>query len=308
MFEPGTEAYLARILEVCGPPPTAITADERRDAFEKRGRAWGRPAPDTLDVTNWYIGMSGYEIPVRIYRRKDAVKPPILLYMHGGGFVAGSIDSHHTITWGLAEESGALVISVQYRRPPESPFPAAPDDCWTALNWAVRNAAWLDADASRVAIAGDSAGGCLTAALALRVRDRQGPEIRLQALLYPCLDPDTSRPIYGTAKDPFVSRAGMSFYWDKYLEGRMDTTDPIAAPWRARDLADLAPAYILTASHDPLAEEGEQYGERLRKAGVPTVIDRVEGTIHGLLRARFASEVCRAAFGRTAQAIRSALA
>lgn len=308
MFEPGTEAYLAKIIEVCGPPSKVHTPEERRDAFERRGKVWWRPAPDTLEVRNWQIGMGGHEIPVRLYRRKDAVKPPILLYFHGGGFVAGSIDTHDAVTWGLAEQSGALVISVQYRRPPESPFPAAPDDCWAALQWAARNGTWLDADASRIAIAGDSAGGCLAASLAIQARDRQGPPVRLQMLLYPCIDPNTQRRIYTTAKDPFVSSAGMGFYWDKYLEGRIDTTDPIAAPHVAKSLAGLAPAYVQTAEHDPLAEEGEEYAARLKAAGVPTTLDRVPGTIHGLMRARFASEVCRAAFERAAHAVRDALA
>ncbi|MGE0723996.1 MAG: alpha/beta hydrolase, partial [Alphaproteobacteria bacterium] len=228
-------------------------------------------------------------------------------YFHGGGFVAGSIDTPDAITWGLAEATGALVISVQYRRPPESPFPAAPDDCWSALHWAAASADWLGADPSRIAIAGDSAGGCLTASLAIRIRDRQGPPIRLQLLLYPCLDTNTRRPIYATAKDPFVSSAGMGFYWDKYLEGRIDTTDPIAVPFAARSLAGLAPAYVQTAEHDPLAEEAEEYAARLAAAGVPTTVDRVPGTVHGLMRARFASAVCQAAFERAATAVRNAL-
>lgn len=308
MFEPGTEAYLARILEVCGPPAKVHTPEERRDAFERRGRTWWRPAPDTLEVRNWQIGMAGHEIPVRIYRRKDAVKPPVLLYFHGGGFVAGSIDTHDAVTWGLAEESGALVISVQYRRPPESPFPAATDDCWSALLWAARSGQWLDADSERLAIAGDSAGGCLTAATAIQARDRQGPKLRLQMMLYPCLDPNTGRKIYETAKDPFVSRPGMSFYWEKYLEGRLDTTDPLAAPIKATSLAGLPPAYVQTAEHDPLAEEAEEYAHRLKQAGVPVALDRVAGTVHSVMRARFASDVCRAAFVRASAALRNALA
>lgn len=308
MFEPGTEAYLARIAEVCGPPKPPRSIDERRDAFERRGAVWWRPAPDTLQVRNWQISLSGREIPLRLYRRKDAVKPPVILYMHGGGFVNGSIDTHDAVTWGLAEETGALVVSVQYRRPPENPFPAAPDDCWSALQWVTRRGEWLGADTSRIAVAGDSAGGCLAAALAIQARDRQGPELRLQALLYPCLDTNTDRPIYDTAKDPFISRAGMRFYWELYLEGRLDTTDPVAAPFRATSLAGLAPAYVQTAEHDPLAEEAEEYARRLKQAGVPVALDRVAGTVHSVMRARFASDVCRAAFVRASAALRNALA
>ncbi|BBK43283.1 lipase [Allostella vacuolata] len=308
MFEPGTEAYLARIAEVCGPPKPPRSLEERRDAFDRRGHVWWRPAPDTLDVRNWQIGMGGHEIPVRLYRRKDAVRPPVILYFHGGGFVNGSIDSHDAVTWGLAEETGALVVSVQYRRPPESPYPAATDDCWSALQWVLRQGDWLDADTGRVAVAGDSAGGCLAAATAIQVRDRQAPPLRLQALFYPCIDTNTDRAIYEQSRDPFVSRAGMRFYWEQYLQGRLDTTDPVAAPHQARNLAGLAPAFVQTAEHDPLAEEGEEYAARLQAAGVAVTLDRVPGTIHGLMRARFASDACRAAFERAAAALSTALA
>jgi acetyl esterase len=130
----------------------------------------------------------------------------------------------------------------------------------------------------------------------------------MQALLYPCLDTAVDTPAYEDNKDPFVSREGMRFYWDKYLEGRVDTQDPVAVPMRARDLSGLAPAYVLTAEHDPLGVEGEAYAARLREAGVRTTLDRVPGTIHGLLRARFASARCQEAMDRLAGALRAALA
>lgn len=307
-FEPGTQAYLSRITEVCGPPRPPRSLEERRDNFDRRCAVWRRPWPDTLAVRDWSIALPGREIPVRLYRRKDASRPPVILYMHGGGFVNGSIDTHDTVTWSLAEATGALVASVHYRRPPENPFPAAPEDCLAALDWIARSDAFLDADTSRVAIAGDSAGGCLAAALALLARDRGRPAPRMQALLYPCLDTAVDTPAYEDNKDPFVSREGMRFYWDKYLEGRVDTQDPVAVPMRARDLSGLAPAYVLTAEHDPLRVEGEAYAARLRDAGVPTTLDRVPGTIHGLLRARFASARCQEAMDRLAGALRAALA
>ena len=307
-FEPGTQAYLSRISEVCGPPRPPRSLEERRDNFDRRCAVWRRPWPDTLAVRDWSIALPGREIPVRLYRRKDASRPAVILYMHGGGFVNGSIDTHDTVTWSLAEATGALVVSVHYRRPPENPFPAATDDSLAALDWVRRGAAFLDADVARVAVAGDSAGGCLAAALALQVRDRGRPPLRMQALLYPCIDTDVDTPAYENNKDPFVSREGMRFYWDKYLEGRIDTTDPVAVPMRARDLASLAPAYVLTAEFDPLRVEGEAYARRLLDAGVPTTCRRVPGTIHGLLRARFASPLCQAEFDRLADALKSALA
>lgn len=307
-FEPGTEAYLARINEVCGPAKPPRSLEERRDNFDRRCAVWRRPAPDTLSVRDWSVNLPGREVPIRLYRRKDARTPPVILYLHGGGFVNGSIDTHDTVTWSLAEATGALVISAQYRRPPENPFPAATDDALAVLDWIRASGAWLDADAGRVAVAGDSAGGCLAAALAILARDRGRPPLRLQALLYPCLDTDVDTPAYEGAKDPFVSREGMRFYWKTYLEGRIDTPDPVAVPSRATNLAGLAPAYVLTAEHDPLCAEGEAYAERLLAAGVPTELRRIPGTIHGLLRARFASALCQRALDHLADALKSALA
>lgn len=307
-FEPGTIAYLDRITEICGAPKPPRSLEERRDNFDRRCAVWRRPWPDTLEVRDWSVTLPGREIPVRLYRRRDTQNPPVILYLHGGGFVNGSIDTHDTVTWSLAEATGALVVSVHYRRPPENPFPAATDDSLAALDWVRRSAGFLAADVTRVAVAGDSAGGCLAAALAFQVRDRGRPPLRMQALLYPCIDTDVDTPAYENNLDPFVSREGMRFYWDKYLEGRVDTTDPVAVPMRAQNLAGLAPAYVLTAEFDPLRVEGEAYAERLLAAGVATSLRRVPGTIHGLLRARFASPLCQAEFDRLATSLKSALA
>lgn len=307
-FEAGTTAYLARIQEVCGPSQPPRSLEERRDNFDRRCAVWRRPPPDTLSVRDWSVNLPGREVPVRLYRRKDARLPAVILYLHGGGFVNGSIDTHDTVTWSLAEATGALVISVQYRRPPENPFPAATDDALAVLDWVRASGDFLGADVARVAIAGDSAGGCVAAALAILVRDRGRPPVRMQALLYPCIDTDVDTPAYDDNKDPFVSREGMRFYWKNYLEGRIDTTDPVAVPSRASNLAGLAPAYVLTAEHDPLRVEGEAYAERLLAAGVPTTLRRAPGTIHGLLRARFASPLCQQEFDVFADALRRALA
>lgn len=307
-FEPGTVAYLQRITEVCGPSTPPRSLEERRDNFDRRCAVWRRPPPDTLEVRDWSVTLPGREVPVRLYRRKDAKNPAVILYLHGGGFVNGSIDTHDTVTWSLAEATGALVVSAHYRRPPENPFPAATDDGLAVLDWIRRSAEFLRADVARVAVAGDSAGGCLAASMALLVRDRGRAPIRMQALLYPCIDTAVDTPAYENNKDPFVSREGMRFYWDKYLEGRIDTLDPIAVPMRAQNLAGLAPAYVMTAEFDPLRVEGEAYAERLLNAGVPTTLRRVPGTIHGLLRARFASPLCQSEFDRLAQSLKSALA
>ena len=148
-FEPGIVAYLQRITEVCGPSTPPRSLAERRDNFDRRCAVWRRPPPATLEVRDWSVTLPGREIPVRLYRRKDVASPPVIVYLHGGGFVNGSIDTHDTVTWSLAEATGALVVSVQYRRPPENPFPAATDDSLAALDWVRHSAEFLKADVTQ---------------------------------------------------------------------------------------------------------------------------------------------------------------
>jgi acetyl esterase len=307
IFEPGIEAYLQKIRDTVGIHPKPNSVEERRRNTDRTHSVWKRPAPDTIDVLNWWVGLPGREVPIRLYRRKDVVDPPVILYLHGGGFVSSSYDTHDTITWGLAEATGALVISVHYRRAPENPFPAAPDDCFGVLQWVAKQGAFLEADVSRLAVVGDSAGGCLGAALAMQARDRGGPRICFQALLYPGLDPIKNRPSHARGLDPMLTREMMDYFWDAYLPGGRETRDPIAAPIRAERLDDLPPAYIAVGEFDPLLDESKEFARLLTEAGVPTEFRIVEKSIHGFLRARFASESARAEFERLCTVLRQAL-
>lgn len=306
-FEPGIQAYLERIRETVGIHPKPNNIEERRRNTDRTHSVWRRPAPETIAIDNWWVGLPGREVPIRFYRRKDAVRPPVVLYFHGGGFVASSYDTHDTITWGLAEATGALVISVHYRRAPENPYPAAPDDCFGVLDWVARNGDFLDADVSRIALVGDSAGGCLAAGLAIQARDRGGPAIRFQALLYPGLDPIKNRPSHARAADPMLTAAMMDYFWDAYLPGRRDTRDPIAAPIRATRLDGLPPAYLAVGEFDPLHDESVEYARMLRAAGIPVELRIVAGSIHGFLRARFISDGARTEFERLCSVVREAL-
>lgn len=307
IFEPGIEAYLQKIRDTVGIHPKPNSVEERRRNTDRTHSVWKRPAPETINVLNWWVGLPGREVPIRLYRRKDVVKPPVVLYMHGGGFVSSSYDTHDTITWGLAEATGALVISVHYRRAPENPFPAAPADCFGVLQWVVEQGAFLDADVERVALVGDSAGGCLAAGLAIQARDRGGPPLRLQALLYPGLDPIKNRPSHSRGLDPMLSREMMDYFWDAYLPGNRETRDPVAAPIRATRLSDLPPAYIAVGEYDPLLDESTEYARLLAAAGVAVEFRVVEKSIHGFLRARFVSEGACAEFDRLSAVIREAL-
>lgn len=200
------------------------------------------------------------------------------------------------------------MISINYRLAPENPYPAAVEDAYDALVWIVENADRLELDADRLAVGGDSAGGTLTAALTLMARDRGGPGIAYQYLVFPVLDTDLDSGSYLTnTEDPFLTRDHMAHYWDAYLESHMDTADPYAVPMRSTDLAGLPPAYVLTAEFDPLRDEGERYGERLAQAGVKTTVRRAPGTIHGFLRARYVSRVAEAELETMGRAIREGL-
>jgi len=302
-FEPGTEAYIAKVVETFGTWPAAKTVAERRARMERYADVHKVPYPPGLEVRDEVLAAPGRTIPLRVYRPAGRAPRPTVIYFHGGGWVAGSVDSHDTITAGLAAESGAQVISVAYRLAPEHPYPAATEDCFEALRRIADGA--FEADPERLAVAGDSAGGNLAAACALIARDRGGPALRLQALIYPVLDDDVDRESYLTANDPFLTRDSMIYYLDAFLPAATDRDDGHALPLRAADLAGLPPAYLLAAEHDPLRDETLAYAERLRAAGVETTCRLAPGAIHGYLRARFVSAVAAAEFDRLAGAIRA---
>jgi acetyl esterase len=221
-------------------------------------------------------------VPARLYRPEGA-HGGSLLFMHGGGWAIGSIDTHDALCREIANGSGASVLSVDYRLAPEYPYPAALDDCDTAWYWLRIASDDLGLDFDRIALAGDSAGGALAAGVALRLRDRRERPARLQALLYPCVDPALdSASAMEFARGFRLTRANMRWFWRAYLGGAEPMGE--SAPALVENLADLPPALVITASHDLLRDEGEAYGARLREAGVPTEIVRVDGTLHGFLR------------------------
>lgn len=306
-LEPGIQEYLRQIRERVGIHPKPNGIEERRRNTERTHSVWQRPAPEHIEILNWWVVLPGREIPIRLYRRRGITNPGIVLYLHGGGFVASSYDTHDTITWSLAEATGALVISVHYRRAPENPFPAAQDDCFEVLQWVRRNSSWLEADAQRLAVVGDSAGGCLATALAMQARDRGCIPLRFQALLYPSVDPTKGRASHQRAQDPMLTADMMDYFWEAYLPGERETTDPLAAPIRCKRLQGLAPAYVAVGDHDPLHDEAVEYAAMLREAGVPTELRVGRGLIHGFLRARFVSPGAQAEFEALAGAITSAL-
>jgi acetyl esterase len=218
------------------------------------------------------------EMPARVYSPgPDA--PGVVLYYHGGGWVVGSAEGWDASVRALAAASGCDVVSVDYRLAPEHVFPAAADDAYDALTWA----AGALANARPLVVAGDSAGGNLAAVAALRARDSGGPPLVLQVLVYPVTDHDLDRKSYheydGT--EFIVNRRDMAWYWNHYAPDPATRANPYASPLRASDLSGLPPAYMVTAEHDPLREEGFAYADRLRAARVPVEHRHYASQIHG---------------------------
>jgi acetyl esterase len=237
------------------------------------------PVHDVIDRT--IPGPAG-EIPVRVFRPSAATGLPLLLWFHGGGWVTGNLDTHDQLGRLLADEVGAVVVSVDYRLAPEAKFPAAADDCLAAYEWALEHAADVGADAGRIAIGGDSAGGNLAAVVALDARERQLPQPKLQLLVYPVTDYEfESAAMIDNAKGYFLEAESMRWFWDHYARTPADFVDPRFSPMRAADVSGLARAVVITAEFDPLRDQGEAYAARLHDAKVPTEVVRADGLIHG---------------------------
>ncbi len=227
----------------------------------------------------------GGKIPVRFYYPEGNPPFPVLVYFHGGGWVVGSLDSHHAFCHALSKTSGCLVAAVDYRLAPEHPYPAPVEDAFAATCWVRENAAAVQADADRMAVGGDSAGATLATVVALMARDRGGPRIVLQVLIYPITDRNFETSSYRQNADGYMlTRDLMMWFWDHYLPHEDLAVDPFVSPLRAEDLSHLPQALILTAEYDPLRDEGEAYAGRLKVAGVPVMLSRYDGMIHGFIR------------------------
>jgi acetyl esterase len=223
--------------------------------------------------------------------------------------VIGSLETHDGSCRDLANRIGCVVVSVDYRLAPEARYPAAAEDCYAATKWVAENAKALGVDASRIGIGGDSAGGNLTAVVALMARDRRGPALRHQLLIYPVTDADFSRPSYRENAEGYLLTArAMEWFWGHYVPDAAQRQDPYAAPLRAKDLSGLPPAFVLTAEYDPLRDEGEAFAARLQQAGVPTRLQRYDGAIHGFFAMGLLAEVARRAIDDAAAEARRALA
>lgn len=277
------------------------------EARLRRDRPAGMVVEDTTVPPR--PGPAGGAIAIRIYRPEGVQVPsPCVVYLHGGAFIKGSLDTGDTIAWGVAEVAGVVVVSVDYRLAPQHPFPAAPEDCHAVVSHLAAHGERFGVQGDRLALWGDSAGGNLAAATCLMARDRGGPAIVAQALNYPCLTDDLTSDSYRRyAESPGLRTANMDLGWAHYLGDRRPTDDPYAAPLKAGDLSRLPPAHVHYAEIDPLADDAIQFAERLAAAGNEVVSRCARRMIHGFVRARFSGAEAAAEFAHPCGFLRERL-
>jgi acetyl esterase len=297
-LRPEIERFLADS-EADVPSAEEQGVEEARAFHERSSPLVSGPGEEVLRVWEETVSGPGGPIAVRCYA---AVDDPAgaLLYLHGGGWVIGSAQSFDAFSRALANATGWLVATVDYRRAPEHPFPAAVEDSWAALQWLGGGAAEVGVTSGRLAVAGDSAGGNLAAVVARRARDAGAPKVERQILLNPVTDPRMDSDSYRELGEGHgLTAEGMAWFWEQYLQGA-DPEDPDVAPARWTDLAGLPSALVLTASHDPLRDEGEDFAHRLAAAGVPVQLERMQGVLHGFGRQLAVTPVARHALARIA--------
>lgn len=308
-LDPQARAYLDALIALGGKLPREMTPTEWRQAMLDRRQHFPVQQQPIARTEDRAIPTPDGDVPVRVYT-PDAPGPlPILVYYHGGGWVIGSIETHDNTCRALANLTPCIVVSVDYRLAPEAKFPAGLEDCYAATKWVAEHGSELGGDSSRLAVGGDSAGGNLAAAVSLLARERGGPKIAYQLLIYPVTDSpcDTaSHKEMGTGYG--LTQDGMVYFWELYLSDPADATNPLCAVLRAEDLAGLPPALVITAEYDPLRDEGDAYAEKLKAAGVPVEHVAYPGQIHGFFAPGTMMETGNKAVAAAARSLGAALA
>jgi acetyl esterase len=279
---------------------------EARQTIMMLATAAGEPEP-VAKVENRTVPGPAGDIPLRVYTPEGRGPLPILIFFHGGGWVIGNLETHDAVCRLLTNRAGCLVASVDYRLAPEHPFPAAAEDAYAATRWVARSAATIGGDPARVAVGGDSAGGNLAAVVSLMARDRGGPSLVHQLLVYPVTDaPGETGSYRDNSEGYFLTAAAMRWFWNHYTGGAENPLDAYACPLRATNLRGLPPALVITAEFDPLRDEGEAYAARLRAAGVPVRMTRYPGMIHGFFGMGSLLDQGKAAIAEAVKSLRSA--
>jgi acetyl esterase len=307
-LHPEAAAFLKQVARQKAQPFETLPIETLRFAATIGASASPNP-PELARVEDRRIEQpDGISLPIRVYTPLGTEPFGVCLYFHGGGWVLNNLNTHDDLVRRLAAESGCLFVNVDYRLAPEYRFPAATEDAYTALRWVHDHVEELGCDRNRIAVAGDSAGANLAAVVCLMTRDRRGPTIAFQALIYPITDCDFERSSYQENADGyFLTRREMIWFWNQYVSSPDQMRDPYASPLRAESLKGLPPASILTAEYDPLRDEGEAYAAALKAAGVNVTLTRYDGMIHAFVRRVEQFECSRMAIREIGQQLRTAV-
>ena len=307
-LDPQIEEILRQAQESGAPPLHTLTPEQAREVKNQVFIEYGGPPVDVSKVEDLHIPGPEGEIPIRIYTPDGRGPFPVLIYFHGGGWVICNLDTHDSLCRHLATRISCVVVSVDYRLAPEHKFPAAAEDAYAATEWVALNADHLKVDPNRIAVGGDSAGGNLAAVTAIIARDKAGPPLVHQLLVYPATDLSSmdSNSYREHGQDYILTKDSMEYYVSHYLAREEDALDPHASPLLASDLGGLPPALIITAEFDVLTDEGEAYANRLKKAGVPVKYTCYKGMIHAFFSMAGVVDRTMDALGEAAAALREA--
>jgi acetyl esterase len=284
-LDPQIEGLIETFRKMRGKPVQEMTPEEARFAGWSWKYLMGEPE-DVAQVTYHFVPGPSADLPARIYRPESAgdTAAPALIYFHGGGFVLGNIEICDPFSRALANRTGCVVISINYQKAPEHKFPIALEDCYAATQWVFKWAETLKLDPARIGVIGDSSGGNLAAAVALKARDENGPALVWQMLIYPALRGTSDSPsAHAYASGYTLERAGMEYFWSHYVRSADDSTNPLCAPLAAKSLTGLPPALIICAQYDPLLDDGRDYAARLQADGVDVKLSIYDGMSHGFL-------------------------
>ena len=308
-LDPQIEALLQQLAETGAPAPESRTVGENRALASSLATLAGDPEV-VGGVHDTVAAAEGIEVPVRIYIPagvSHSGRLPVTVFFHGGGWVLGDLDSQDHMARIMANRSGTIVVSVDYRLAPEHRFPAAIEDAYAAVSWVAANADGFGGDGRRIAVFGESAGGNLAAAIVQEARRRGGPRIALQVLAYPAVDRfDDSPSMYENVAGPLLTRAWLEWFWGLYLTTPDEGADPRVSPARADELAGLAPAVIVTAEHDPLRDQGDRYAQRLADAGVRVKHLPIKGATHAFFSFTGSVQLSRDVLNQLADTVASA--
>ena len=308
-LHPQAQAFIEMIDALDRPPLSEVTIAQAREGL----RGLLPPSDEAVGVIADFElpGAEGQPVRARAYTPRDA-RPgplPLTMFLHGGGWVTGDLDSHDATCRALANASGCKVVAIDYRLAPEHKFPAGLEDCHAALRWLAAHAPELGVDARRIAVCGDSAGGNLAAAVALLARDRGGPALAYQVLVYPVTHHSFDTASYRRYGQGYLlTLEGMQWNWNHYLPDAAAGRDPLASPLLAPDLRGLPPALVIVAECDPLCDESEAYAARLAAAGVAVDCKRYDGMLHAFFTLGQVFDDGRAAVAYAGEALRRALA